>query len=352
MISKVNNYKRAGVNIDTGNLFIKRIKRHVLSTYVKGTTKNFGLFAGFFDIARLNYKKPLLVSSADGVGTKIKIAQDLKKYDSIGIDLVAMCVNDIIVHGAKPLFFLDYIAVNKLNIKNAEKIIMGISKGCKYANCSLLGGETAEMPGLYKKNDFDLAGFGVGIIEKEDLITGKKIKPGDVVYGLKSSGFHSNGYTLIRNIIKKKKISYNYSINSKIRNLGKFLLNPTRIYSKIILSLTKKKLLNGISHITGGGIIDNIPRVLSKGLSIDFQDHDWELPYIFKWFSDKGNINTEEMLRVFNCGIGIIIFCNSKKRKIVENLLHSQKENPIYLGKVIKNKKKIQINNLKKKWQI
>ena len=350
-MSKVNNYKKAGVNINTGNLFVKKIKRTVLSTHIKGTIKNFGLFGGFFDISKLNYKKPILVSSADGVGTKIKIAQELNKYDTIGVDLVAMCMNDILVHGAKPIFFLDYIATNKLNIRNAKKIINGISKGCMQAKCSLLGGETAEMPGIYKKNDFDLAGFGVGIIEKKDLITGQNIKSGDIVIGLKSSGFHSNGFSLIRHILKKKKISYNIKVNSKIKNLGQFLIKPTKIYSKIILSLTKKKLLNGISHITGGGIIENLPRVIPKGLSVDFKNHNWKLPYIFKWISEKGNIKFNEMLRVFNCGIGMTIFCSSKKLNIIQNILSNQKENYIYLGRVTKNRKKIQLKNLKESWK-
>ena len=241
-MSKINSYKKAGVNINTGNLFIKKIKQVVLSTHIKGTIKNFGLFGGFFDISKLNYKKPMLISSADGVGTKIKIAEDLKRFDTIGIDLVAMCINDVLVHGAKPIFFLDYMATGKLNIRNARKIINGICKGCKEAKCSLIGGETAEMPGIYKKND---------------LITGQNIKSGDIVIGLKSAGFHSNGYSLIRHILKKRNISYNTRINSKIKNLGQFLLTPTKIYAKIILSLTKKKLLNGISiqmKLYGNGI--------------------------------------------------------------------------------------------------
>ena len=208
MKKKVNKYKKAGVDINEGNNFIKLIKKKVFSTHTKGAVKDLNSFAGFFDLSNLKYKNPMLISSADGVGTKIKIAQDLKKYNSIGIDLVAMCVNDILVHGGKPIFFLDYIAVEKLNKKIALDIIDGISIGCKKANCSILGGETAEMPSLYKKNGFDLAGFAVGIIEKKNLIKGKNISEGDAVIGLKSSGFHSNGFSLIRYILKKKKIDY------------------------------------------------------------------------------------------------------------------------------------------------
>ena len=351
MKSKVNNYKNSGVNINAGNYFVKKIKKKVLSTHINGTVNNFGLFSGFFNISKLNYKNPVLVSSADGVGTKIKIAQELKVFDTIGIDLVAMCINDILVHGAKPIFFLDYIAVDKLNVKKTEKIVNGICIGCKESNCSLLGGETAEMPGLYKKDDFDLAGFGVGIIEEKEIITGKNIKKGDAVIGLKSSGFHSNGYSLIRKIIKKKKISYNIKINSKINNLGKYLLRPTKIYSKIILELKKKKLLNGISHITGGGIVDNVPRILPSGLSVNFENHSWKLPDIFQWISKIGGINFEEMLKVFNCGIGMVIFCNKKNESKIKKILKKQKMDYFDLGNVTKNKKKINTKNLIESWK-
>ena len=235
MKQKVNKYKKAGVSIEQGNNFIKLIRKKVFSTHNKGAIKDLSSFAGFFDLSILKYKNPILLSSADGVGTKIKIAQDLRKYKTIGIDLVAMCVNDILVHGGKPIFFLDYIAVEKLNKKISLDIIDGISKGCKEANCSILGGETAEMPGLYKKNDFDLAGFAVGIAEKKNLITGKNIREGDEVIGLKSSGFHSNGFSLIRYILKKKRINYRKRISKQIGNLGDFLLKPTKNYSKIIL---------------------------------------------------------------------------------------------------------------------
>ena len=350
--SKSNQYIDAGVNIDRGNELVKRIKKNISSTHIKGSMKNFGLFGGFFDISNLGYKQPILISSADGVGTKLQVAKDLKKYDSIGIDLVAMCMNDVLVHGAKPIFFLDYIALEKLNISNVQKIINGICLGCKQAKCSLLGGETAEMPGLYKKNDFDLAGFGVGIVEKKNIITGKKIKYKDAIIGLKSSGFHSNGYSLIRHVLKKKKVKYNHKVNNQITNLGKFLLKPTKIYSEIILKLNEKNLLSGISHITGGGIIDNIPRILPKNLSVNFQDHKWDLPYIFRWFANLGNIGIEEMLRVFNCGIGMVLFCNQKNEKKLLEVLKKNKESFVHLGYVSKNKKKIDIENLKKTWEI
>jgi len=351
MKQKVNKYKKSGVNIDHSNNFIKSIKKKVFSTHKKGAIRNLNLFAGFFDLSLLKYKKPLLISSADGVGTKIKIAQDLNKYNTIGIDLVSMCINDILVHGGKPLFFLDYIAVEKLNKKIALEIVDGISKGCKEANCSILGGETAEMPGLYKKNDFDLAGFAVGIIEKKNLITGKKIKEGDVVIGLKSSGFHSNGFSLIRYILKKKRIDYKKKISNQIINLGNFLLKPTRIYSKIILELVEKKLIEGVCHVTGGGIVDNLPRILPKNLGLNFKNHNWNLPYIYKWFKEQGNISFEEMLNVFNCGIGMIIICKPEKKKKVIKKLKNKKEPFFLLGKIIKNNGKIDINYLKKTWE-
>ena len=351
MKKKVNKYKKAGVDINEGNNFIKLIKKKVFSTHTKGAVKDLNSFAGFFDLSNLKYKNPMLISSADGVGTKIKIAQDLKKYNSIGIDLVAMCVNDILVHGGKPIFFLDYIAVEKLNKKIALDIIDGISIGCKKANCSILGGETAEMPSLYKKNGFDLAGFAVGIIEKKNLIKGKNISEGDAVIGLKSSGFHSNGFSLIRYILKKKRIDYKKKISNQIINLGNFLLKPTRIYSKIILELVEKKLIEGICHVTGGGIVDNLPRILPKNLGLNFKNHNWNLPYIYKWFKEQGNISFEEMLNVFNCGIGMIIICKPEKKKKVIKKLKNKKEPFFLLGKIIKNNGKIDINYLKKTWE-
>ena len=347
MVLKVNKYKQAGVNINAGNNFIKLIKKKVFNTHTKGAIKDLSSFGGFFDLSLLKYKQPLLIAAADGVGTKIKIAQDLNKFHTIGIDLVAMCVNDILVHGGKPLFFLDYIAVEKLNKKIGLQIIDGIRKGCKESDCSLLGGETAEMPGIYKKNDFDLAGFAVGIIEKKRLITGKNIKEGDVVIGLKSSGFHSNGFSLIRHILKKKKISYKKKISNQVKNIGDFLLKPTKIYSKIILDLEKNKLIHGMCHITGGGIIDNFPRILPKNLGLDLTNNNWEIPYIYKWFQKQGNISLKEMLKVFNCGIGMIIVCKPEKKTQVINRLKSKKEPFFLLGKIIKNKKKIDINHLK-----
>ena len=351
MISKVNKYKKAGVDINSGNQFVKLIKKKVFKTHIKGSLKDLSSFGGFFNISSLNYKEPLLISATDGVGTKIKIAQNLKKYNTLGIDLVAMSVNDILVHGGKPIFFLDYIAVEKLNKKIGLEIIDGICKGCKIAECSLLGGETAEMPGIYQKNDFDLAGFAVGIVEKKKLITGKNIKEGDCVFGLKSSGFHSNGYSMIRYILKKKKISYKKKIISK-NSIGDFLIKPTKIYSKIISKLLVTNGINGMCHITGGGIIENIPRIIPNGLGIDFNNHNWKLSSIFNWFRKQGNLSFEEMLKVFNCGIGMIIICKKNKAKNIISILNKEKESFFYLGKIIKSKKRIDCRLLKEKWEI
>ena len=351
MILKVNKYKKAGVNINEGNNFVKLIKNKVFSTHKKGAIKDLGSFAGFFDLSVLKYKNPLLISSTDGVGTKIKVAQELNKYNSLGIDLVAMCINDILVHGGNPLFFLDYIAIDKLDKKKALQIIDGIANGCKQSNCSILGGETAEMPGLYKKGDFDLAGFAVGIIEKKNLITGKKIKKGDIVLGLKSSGFHSNGYSLIRYIMKKKKIGYKKRISKKINNLGEFLIKPTKIYSKVILALTKERLIDGACHITGGGITDNLPRILPKELGMDFKNSNWFLPEIFKWFKEQGDMSFDETIKVFNCGIGMVIICKPNKKNIFIKKLKKLNEPFLFLGKVVENKGKIDTNFLKKKWE-
>tara|TARA_B100000686_G_scaffold345924_1_gene431411 strand:+ start:32 stop:1090 length:1059 start_codon:yes stop_codon:yes gene_type:complete len=351
MSKKVNKYKKAGVNINEGNKFVKLIKKKIFSTHNKGAIKDLGSFAGFFDISILKYKNPILLSATDGVGTKIKIAQDLNKYKWIGEDLVAMCLNDILVHGGKPIFFLDYIAVAKLKKKMAVEIIDGIVKGCKGSRCSILGGETAEMPGLYKNDDFDLAGFAVGIVEKKNLITGSNIKEGDEVFGLKSTGFHSNGFSLIRYILKKKKISYKKKISKEIVNLGEFLLKPTKIYTKIISELTKDNLVNGICHITGGGIIDNLPRILPKKLGLNFENHNWKLPYIYKWFKNQGDISFDEMLKVFNCGIGMIITCSPKNKKIVLRKLKNKNEPFFNLGKIVRNNGKIELNYLKKDWE-
>ena len=260
-----------------------------------------------FDISKINIKDPLIVSSTDGVGTKLDLANRFHKFDTIGIDLVAMCVNDLIVQGAKPLFFLDYIAIGKLNLKKVKQILKGIMKGCKLADCDLVGGETAEMPGIYKKNKFDLAGFSVGIVSKKKLIDKKNVKNNDIILAIPSSGIHSNGYSLVRSILNKKKIS---------KKLKLELLKPTKIYTKEIMQLSKKNLIHSAAHITGGGLIENLSRSVPKNFVINLDLSKIKVKNIFKWLK-KNNVSNNEMLRTFNCGIG---FCIIVKKKNVNNI--------------------------------
>lgn len=298
-------YEDAGVNIEQGNELVKRIGNKVSSTFRPEVMGKLGSFAALFDISSLNYKQPVLVAGTDGVGTKIKLAINTGKHDTIGIDLVAMCVNDLIVQGAEPLFFLDYFACSKLEVDVAESVICGITEACNIARCSLIGGETAEMPGMYQEHDYDLAGFCVGAVEKTDIITGQLVENNDVLIAIASNGCHSNGYSLIRKILNDT----NQDLSEKLNDIEliDLLLTPTRIYVKPILELIKKVKVKAISHITGGGLIENIPRVIPKHLSVQIDKNSWELPLIFQWLKEKGNIATNEMYKTFNCGIGMII---------------------------------------------
>jgi len=288
-------YKKSGVDIDKANKFVDDIKK---------IAPAIGGFSGFFPVDTKKYRNPVLVASTDGVGTKLKIAHLVNKHDTVGIDLVAMCVNDVLCTGAKPVFFLDYFATGKLELKVAKEIIKGIHEGCKQAGCILLGGETAEMPGFYKKGEYDLAGFAVGIVEKDEIIDGKKIRPGDYVFGLPSTGPHSNGYSLIRKIFSEK----------ELKNLGNQLLKPTKIYSKEILK-GPGKYAKGIAHITGGGFYDNIPRVLPENCQVVIFKNRWQIPEIFYKIQKKGNVSEKEMFRVFNMGIGMVIISSEEKLK-------------------------------------
>jgi len=288
-------YKKSGVDIDKANKFVDEIKK---------IAPAIGGFSGFFPVDTKKYRNPVLVASTDGVGTKLKIAHLVNKHDTVGIDLVAMCVNDVLCTGAKPVFFLDYFATGKLELKVAKEIIKGIHEGCKQAGCILLGGETAEMPGFYKKGEYDLAGFAVGIVEKDEIIDGKKIRPGDYVFGLPSTGPHSNGYSLIRKIFSEK----------ELKNLGNQLLKPTKIYSKEILK-GPGKYAKGIAHITGGGFYDNIPRVLPENCQVVIFKNRWQIPEIFYKIQKKGNVSEKEMFRVFNMGIGMVIISSEEKLK-------------------------------------
>ena len=335
-------YKSSGVNIDVSTKFTQIIKFLSKKTIKKkaGMVKleNIGSFAGFFEISKLKYKNPILVTGADGVGTKIKIAQMLNDYRTIGIDLVAMSINDLIVHGAKPIFFLDYIAVGKLRLNQSVKILKGIINGCVQSQCILIGGETAEMPDIYKKNNCDLAGFAVGVVEKKKLLPTKNIKNGDVIIGIKSNGLHSNGFSLVRKIIKEKKIHLNkpFPYNKKI-TFGKELIKPTKIYMKPLSKLFEKDLVKACAHITGGGLIDNIPRTLVGNFRAEIDLTKWHLPKIYKWLNDNG-VSKKEMLKTFNCGIGMTVIVSRKNEKKVLKILKNNKAPSFNIGRVVKSK--------------
>jgi phosphoribosylformylglycinamidine cyclo-ligase len=300
-----NAYTQAGVNIEAGYEAVDRMKKHVQRTARNGVLGSLGGFGGMFDLSALNLKEPVLVSGTDGVGTKLKIAFMMDQHDTIGIDAVAMCVNDIVVQGAEPLYFLDYIACGKAVPEKIEAIVKGIADGCEQAGCALIGGETAEMPGLYREDEYDLAGFTVGACEKSKLINGEAIKPGDVLIGLASSGIHSNGYSLVR------KVFNNWSLIEFVDELGctlgEELLKPTKIYVKPILSALEKFNLKGMAHITGGGFIENIPRMLPAGLGAELDEKRWQIPNIFKLISEVGQIDYKEMYNIFNMGIGMVV---------------------------------------------
>lgn len=303
-----NAYKEAGVNIEAGYEAVARMKKHVQKTARAGVIGGLGGFGGMFDLSALNLKEPVLVSGTDGVGTKLMIAFMLDQHDTIGIDAVAMCVNDIVVQGAEPLFFLDYIACGKAEPEKIEAIVKGIAEGCEQAGCALIGGETAEMPGLYSEDEYDLAGFSVGASEKSKLITGETIQPGDVLIGLASSGIHSNGYSLVRKVFKDKSLTE--FVDELGCTLGEELIKPTKIYVKPILSALKKFNIKGMAHITGGGFIENIPRMLPEGLGAELAEGSWSIPPVFKLISSLGKINDQEMYNIFNMGIGMVIAVN------------------------------------------
>jgi phosphoribosylformylglycinamidine cyclo-ligase len=297
-------YKDAGVDIDAGNALVDRIKHVAKKTRRPEVMAGLGGFAALCEIPK-GYKEPVLVSGTDGVGTKLRLAMDLGIHDSIGIDLVAMCVNDLIVTGAEPLFFLDYYATGKLNVETAAAVVEGIGKGCELAGCSLVGGETAEMPGMYEGDDYDLAGFCVGVVEKSAIIDGSAVATGDALIGLASSGAHSNGYSLIRKIIEVTKADLQAPLADS--TLAQALMAPTRIYVKSVLSLLKQCQVNSLCHITGGGLLENLPRVLPARAKAVIDCTSWQLPAVFEWLQSQGNVNASEMYRTFNCGIGMVI---------------------------------------------
>ena len=319
-------YKDSGVDITKGNQLIERIKPIAKSTFRPGVLAGLGGFGAMFEIPLDKYKNPVLISGTDGVGTKLKVAEMLNKHDTIGIDLVAMCVNDLIVQGAEPLFFLDYFATGSLNPDIATSVIEGIGEGCRQSGCSLIGGETAEMPGMYSGEDYDLAGFCVGIAEKSRIIDGSKVSEGDHIVALASSGPHSNGYSLIRKVLEKSSPT-NEQLNS--------LIEPTRIYVRSILSLLNTLPVHAISHITGGGLLENIPRVLPEHLAAKLDPASWTQPEIFQWLQDQGNIATSEMYRVLNCGVGMVVVISRESSNEAINHLNSCGENAWLIGEVV-----------------
>lgn len=310
-------YKAAGVSLNAGYESVERIKKHVESTKNKGMMDMIGSFGGAFDLSAYGFKNPVLVSGTDGVGTKLKLAFDMDKHDTIGIDAVAMCVNDILAQGAIPLFFLDYIACGKNDPAQIEAIVKGVADGCRQAGAALVGGETAEMPGFYKEGEYDIAGFAVGCAEKEDLISPENTKPGQAVIGIPSTGFHSNGFSLIRKVLKDENISLNDEFNGE--TIGEALLRPTRIYAKEVKTLLENVKVAGISHITGGGFIENLPRALKKGLGMKIYRDSYEVPEIFKFIEEEGKIDHDEMYQVFNMGVGLaVIVDDADKEKVLD----------------------------------
>jgi phosphoribosylformylglycinamidine cyclo-ligase len=325
-------YKDAGVDIDAGDRLVDNIAPYAARTKRPGVLGGLGGFGALFEIPLHKYKHPVLVSGTDGVGTKLLLALAMNKHDTIGIDLVAMSVNDVLVQGADPLFFLDYYATGKLEVDVATDVIRGIAQGCEQAGCALVGGETAEMPGMYAPKHYDLAGFAVGIVEKDKILDGSNVKVGDRIIGIASSGPHSNGYSLIRKIIEKRKADLNAPFGDT--TLGAALLAPTRIYVKPVLRLLERVNVHALCHITGGGLLENIPRVLPQGTVARLHAGAWTLPPVFKWLQEQGNVPTDEMHRVFNCGIGMVVVVAAADAEAAMDLLASQGESCYLIGMI------------------
>ena len=330
-------YEASGVNLEAGYEVVSRIKKHVASTTRQGCMGGIGAFGGMFDLGSLVYKHPILVSGTDGVGTKLKIAFAMDRHDTIGIDAVAMCVNDVLAQGAEPLLFLDYVAVGHNRPEVVEAIVSGVAEGCRQAGCALVGGETAEMPGMYAPEDYDIAGFTVGAVEKEELIDGSKVAEGDVLIGLPSTGVHSNGFSLVRKIVADAKLDLNsrYEETGE-QTLGEMLLTPTAIYVKPVLKLIKTVEVHGVAHITGGGFDENIPRILSEGLGVEIKDGSWDILPVFDLLHKYGNLPRREMFNIFNMGIGMVIALRAQDaEKAIETLRGSGIE-AREIGKVVK----------------
>jgi phosphoribosylformylglycinamidine cyclo-ligase len=329
-------YKSAGVDIAAGSALVERIKPIAAKTRIDGVMAGLGGFGSMFELPLHRYKNPVLVSGTDGVGTKLKLAQELAIHNTIGIDLVAMCVNDIIVQGAEPLFFLDYFATGKLDVDTAAAVIEGIGEGCSLAGAALVGGETAEMPGMYADGEYDLAGFCVGIVEKSQVLDGSKVRVGDKLIGIASSGPHSNGYSLVRKIIAHSGTPLQDSFDAASeKTLAEALLQPTRIYVKSLLTLLKTVPVHALAHITGGGLTENLPRVLPTGTKAQIELTSWEFPAIFKWLQQQGNVALADMLTTFNCGIGMIVCVAAEDEKATLETLRTQGETAFSIGELI-----------------
>ena len=325
-------YRDAGVDIDAGDELVERIKPFAKKTLREGVLSGLGGFGALFEVPK-RYQEPVLVSGTDGVGTKLKLAFDLKRHDTVGIDLVAMSVNDVLVQGAEPLFFLDYFGCGKLDVNVAAEVIKGIAQGCEYAGCALIGGETAEMPGMYPDGEYDLAGFAVGAVEKSKIITGREIVAGDVVLGLASSGAHSNGYSLIRKIVDRAKPDLDAKFDGE-RTLADALMEPTRIYVKPLLALMAVLPVKGLAHITGGGLTENIPRVLPEGVKAVVEKASWVRPELFNWLQREGGVAESEMHRVFNCGIGMVVVVAQENAAQALDLLRAAGEVVAEIGRI------------------
>jgi phosphoribosylformylglycinamidine cyclo-ligase len=347
-------YKDAGVDIYAGNRFVERIKPHVKMTSRSGVMSGIGGFGAFFDPAAAGYSDPVLVSSTDGVGTKIRIAIDTGIYDSIGIDLVAMCVNDLIVQGAEPLFFLDYLACGRLDVDTAENLVRGIAKGCSMAGCALIGGETAEMPGMYAEGDYDLAGFSVGAVERGKVIDGSDVREGDVIIGIASGGLHSNGYSLVRKIMADKGLEFSAraSFMDEGVTLGEAFLEPTKIYVRTVLETLVTCNIKAMANITGGGLLENIPRAVPDHLAANIDAEKWLLPGIFSWLAETGELDSDDLAGTFNCGIGMILICPPEEKTQCIKVIEDSGERAFYIGDIEKrDAQAVSIKNMAKAWK-
>ena len=325
-------YRDAGVDIDAGDRLVENIKPYAKRTMRPEVLSGIGGFGGLVEISK-KYREPVLVSGTDGVGTKLKLAFELNRHDTVGIDLVGMSVNDILVQGAEPLFFLDYFACGKLDVEAATEVIKGIALGCEQSGCALIGGETAEMPGMYPVGEYDLAGFAVGVVEKSQIITGSDIKPGDVVLGLASNGAHSNGYSLVRKIIERSKPDLKVKFDGE-RTLADCIMAPTRIYVKPLLELMRTLRIKGMAHITGGGLLENIPRVLPENVTAVLDGTSWHTPLLFDWLREQGNVAQQEMYRTFNCGIGMVVIVAESDAATALNQLKAAGETAWTIGTI------------------